>query len=162
MARHPRTLLTCLAFAALFTVLFHGTGIGLNLLLFELAAFGFLITSHRVRMERNVLLTLGATLLTALLVVWYGSKLALVMNLVSALLAIGTVLAPEFTALHHSALLAVAPHCRTTGAVAFAPLAQERFACPGHHTARSPVRRARARDRAALRRPLQRLEPLLR
>ena len=107
MTRSPRPLLTCLAFAALFTILFHGTGIGLNLLLFELAVFGFLLALRRVPNTRAVIITLGGTLLTAVLVVLYGSTLAIVMNAVSMLLTVGVLLAPELNALHQSAALAL-------------------------------------------------------
>lgn len=107
MTRSPRPLLTCSAFAALFTFLFHGTGIGLNLLLFELSSFGFLIALRRVPVKREVIITLGGTLLTAALAVLYGSTLAIAMNMVSVVLTIGALLAPELGALHQSAVLAL-------------------------------------------------------
>lgn len=101
-----RTLFTCLAFAAIFTLLFHGTGIGLNLLLFEVLVFGALFALRRVPLERSVLLTIGGTLITAVMVVLYGSTLALVVNMVSVVFTVGVLLAPELGALHHSAALA--------------------------------------------------------
>jgi hypothetical protein len=101
-----RPLVTCLAFAALFTFLFHGTGIGLNLLLFEVLVFGALFAMRRLPMERYVMLTVGGSLLTAVMVVLYGSSLALVVNMVSVVFAVGVLLAPELGALHHSAALA--------------------------------------------------------
>lgn len=102
-----RPLISSLAFAALFTFLFHDTGIGLNLLLFELAFFGFLLVRRRLPPRRDVIITTGATLLTAVFVVLHGSTLALVMNLISSLFALGVLLAPELGALHRSAVLAL-------------------------------------------------------
>ncbi len=106
MKRDQRSLLLCLSFAALFTFLFHGTGIGLNLLLFEALVFGALLVSGRLPLKRDVLITTGGTLVIAVLVLLHGSALAITMNLISVLLAIGVLLAPELGALHHSAVLA--------------------------------------------------------
>lgn len=106
MLHTHRTLITCLAYAALFTFLFHGTGIGLNLFLFEVLVFGALFAMRRIPMQRRALLTVGGTFLTAVMVVLYGSTLALVVNMVSVVFTVGVLLAPELGALHHSAALA--------------------------------------------------------
>lgn len=101
-----RPFLTCLAFAALFSFLFHGTGIGFNLLLFEVLVIGALFAMRRIPLRPNTLLTVGGALLTAVMMVLYGSTLALVVNLLSMVFAVGTMLAPELKGLHHSATLA--------------------------------------------------------
>lgn len=107
MTRIPPYLL-CLAYAALFTFLFHGTGIGLNLLLFELLIGAAVIALHARPGPRSALVPAAGTILTAVLVVLHGSSLALVMNLISVLLTIGMLLAPELEALHSQAALAFA------------------------------------------------------
>lgn len=106
MLNTHRPFLTCLAFAALFSFLFHGTGIGLNLLIFEVLVIGALFALRRIPLRPNTLLTVGGTLLTAVLLVLYGSTLSLVVNLISVVFAVGTLLAPELKGLHHSATLA--------------------------------------------------------
>jgi len=103
--RSNQTLFACLALAALFTFLFNGVGIGLNLLLFEVVAFGALAVLRRLPLKRDVLITVGGSLLTAVLVVLHGSTLAIVMNVLSVVLAMGVVLAPELGALHHGLVL---------------------------------------------------------
>jgi Domain of unknown function (DUF4173) len=103
--RTNRTLHTCLALALLFTILFNGVGLGLNLLLFEVVVFGALAAMHRLPLKRDVLITVGGSLLTAVLVVLYGSSLAIFMNIVSVVLAMGVVLAPELGALHQALVL---------------------------------------------------------
>lgn len=103
--RSNRTLFTCLALAVLFTFLFNGAGLGLNLLLFELVAFGTLAVLGRLPLKRDVFITMGGSLLTAMLVVLYGSTLAILMNMFSVVLAMGVVLAPELGALHHALAL---------------------------------------------------------
>ncbi|MBL7951110.1 MAG: DUF4173 domain-containing protein [Flavobacteriales bacterium] len=108
MSHTHRSFLTCLAFATLFTALFHGTGIGLNLLLFEAVVLVALFALGRVPAQRHVLLPVAATLLTAVMVVLYGSVLALVVNVVSVVFTVGVLLAPELEALHHAAALAMA------------------------------------------------------
>ena len=106
MVSTHRPLLTCLASATFFTFLFKGTGIGLNLLLFEVFVLGALFITRRFPMEGYVLLTVSGTLITAIMVVLYGSTLALIVNLLSVALTIGVLLAPELGALHHAAALA--------------------------------------------------------
>jgi len=103
--RSNRTLLTCLSLAALFTFLFNGVGLGVNLLLFEMVAFGTLAGMRRLPPKRDVLITVGGSMLTAVLVLLYGSSLAIFMNLVSVVLAVGVLLAPELGALHHALVL---------------------------------------------------------
>ena len=94
MLNTHRLFLTCLAFAALFSFLFHDTGIGLNLLLFEVIVIGALFAMRRIPLRPNTLLTVGGALLTAVMMVLYGSTLSLVVNLVSMVFAVGTLLAP--------------------------------------------------------------------
>lgn len=98
----------CLLLAAVHVFLFHDSGIGLNLLLFELAAAGVLWFIRPTALPQTARWTLGGTMLSALMVAWHGSLLAVVLNLVSAALTVGILLAPELRALHQSALLAAA------------------------------------------------------
>ncbi len=100
-----RTLLACLALALLFTFLFTGVGIGVNLLLFEVVAFGVLARMRRFPLDRDVIITVGGSLLTAVLVLLYGSTLAIFMNVISVVLAVGVFLAPELGALHQALAL---------------------------------------------------------
>lgn len=100
-----RSLLACSALALLFTFLFNGAGIGVNLLLFEVVAFGMLAGMRRLPLERDVIITVSGSLLTAVLVLLYGSTLAIFMNVISVVLAVGVLLGPELGALHHALAL---------------------------------------------------------
>lgn len=100
-----RTLLACLALALIFTFLFTGVGIGVNLLLFEVVAFGVLFGMRRLPLERDVIITVSGSLLTALFVLLHGSTLAIFMNVISVVLAVGVLLAPELGALHQALAL---------------------------------------------------------
>jgi hypothetical protein len=107
MRTTPPTLLLCVLFALLFTILFHGQSMGLNVLLFELALMGLLWWMHRPAPTLELLVTWGGTVLSALLVVVHGSDLARSINVLSLVLAVGVLLAPRLHALNHSLVLGV-------------------------------------------------------
>jgi hypothetical protein len=107
MLHTVRPYLLCLLLAGLFTWLFHDTGIGLNLLLFEAAAFTLLFMMRPVTLTREVRLAVGGVFATATAVVLHGSALAITMNLFFAVVAVGVLLAPELSALHHSLVLSL-------------------------------------------------------
>ncbi len=94
-------------FAALFTTLFYKQNFGLNVLLFETSLIGFLFFSKRITTNKEVLLTVAGTLLTALMVVVHNSILAILINMMSVYLMIGTLLIPKARSLPHSALMSV-------------------------------------------------------
>lgn len=108
MRSHHHPLLRSAALAVLFAALFHGTGIGLNLLLFEVVAIAALLLTHRPEATSWLLLSVAGTLCTAVAVVWHGSQLAIAVNLLSGTVLLGTVLAPRLGAPHHAVLLALA------------------------------------------------------
>jgi hypothetical protein len=108
MNRSTALLLSCLALAAVYVFLFHGTGTGLNLLLFELLAAIAVRQARPVALPPLARLTLGGTLLTAVMVVVHGSLLTVVVNLLSAGLTVGILLAPSVNALHRSTAVAAA------------------------------------------------------
>jgi hypothetical protein len=108
MGRSTKAMLSCLPLAALFAFLFHGAATGLNLLLFELAAAVAWVGLHRRPIPPLARLALFGTLLTALMVVAHASTMAVTMNLVSAALFAGVMLAPAVNALHRVAVLAMA------------------------------------------------------
>ena len=123
MRSHHHTLLRSAALAVLFTALFHGTGIGLNLLLFEVVAIAALLLTHRPEATSWLLLSVAGTLCTAVAVVWHGSQLAIAVNLISGTVLLGSVLAPRLGAPHRAVLLAMAQAGRahrTRGAAASA------------------------------------------
>ena len=101
-----RLFATIVALAALFAFLFNGTGLGLNLLLFEIVAFAALHSLRPVKRTTYVAVTQGGALLTAAAVVLHGSSFAVVMNMLSVLIAVGVMLAPDLSALHQSSVLA--------------------------------------------------------
>lgn len=107
MSRSPNPALLCLLLALLFTLLFHDTGLGLNVLVFEAAVLLVLWALRRPRWSIELKLVFGGTAVSALLVVLHGSALALWINAVSLLLTVGVLLAPELHALHHSLLLSL-------------------------------------------------------
>jgi hypothetical protein len=107
-----RPYLLCLLLAGLFTYLFHDTGIGLNLLVFEAVVFTALFVLRPVTparplggFTREVRLTLGGVFATATAVVLHGSALAITANMIFVVVAVGVLLAPELSALHHSLVL---------------------------------------------------------
>ncbi len=108
MRHSTKLFLLCLFLAGLFVFLFHGTGTGINLLLFELIIAMALWATRTAPCPPLARLTLGGMFLTALMVVVHGSLLAVVMNITSVVLAIGLLLAPELNALHRSAVLSFA------------------------------------------------------
>ena len=102
----PPALLS-FATAALFTILFHGTGFGINVPLFELVLVGVAIHLKRPHWTTELRIALGGTLLSALFVALHGSALALWVNGLSLLLAVGSLLAPELRALHQAMRLSM-------------------------------------------------------
>lgn len=108
MPRSTTLFLLCLLLAGHYVFLFHGTGTGLNLLLFEMIAALAWRATRPERLPPLARLAFGGTLLTAAMVMLHGSLLAVVVNMVSTGLAIGILLAPELNALHRSAVLACA------------------------------------------------------
>lgn len=133
MQRSTKLFLSCLFLAGSYVFLFHGTGTGLNLLLFEFIAAVALWTTRPEPFPPLARLALGGMLLTAAMAVVHGSMLIVVMNVISVGLAIGVLLAPEVNALHRSAVLAVAH----TTAVPLALLRAIPF--PQRHMPRSSV-----------------------
>lgn len=108
MRHSTKLFLLCLTLAGLYVFLFHGTGTGLNLLLFELFAAVALWATRRAPYPPLARLAFGGVLLTAAMAVVHGSMLAVVVNMTSVGLAVGVLLAPELNALHRSAVLAFA------------------------------------------------------
>jgi hypothetical protein len=106
MTRTTLLFSLCLLTAATYVFLFHGNGTGLNLLLFELFVLAILWRIRPGPLAPLARLTVGGTLVTAIMVVVHGSTITVVLNLVSAGLAIGILLAPELNAMHRSAVLA--------------------------------------------------------
>jgi hypothetical protein len=99
--------LICIAFAALFTLLFHGQTMGINVLLFELPLLGLLWWMRRPKPTLEVVITTVGTLMSAVFVVIHGSDLARTVNVLSLLVAVGALLAPQLHALHHALLISV-------------------------------------------------------
>jgi hypothetical protein len=99
--------LTCVAFALLFTFLFHGQAMGINVLLFELPLLAVLWWLRRPEPTIEVIATTAGTIISAVFVVIHGSDLARTVNIVSLLVAIGVLLAPQLHALHHGLWLAI-------------------------------------------------------
>lgn len=95
------------AFALLFAALFHRQSMGLNVLLFELPLLAVLWWLRRPPHTVEVVMTTAGTALSAVLVMLYGSHLALVVNLLSLVATVGVLLAPQLHAVHHSVLLSV-------------------------------------------------------
>ncbi|MGB3867990.1 MAG: DUF4173 domain-containing protein [Flavobacteriales bacterium] len=108
MKRTTILFLLCLLMAGLFVFLFHGVGIGLNLILFEIVVVAILWRTRPRPFTPPARLALGGMLLTAIMVLMHGSLLTVAVNLISAGLAVGVLLAPELNALNRSAVLAVA------------------------------------------------------
>lgn len=100
--------LWCLFLAGWYVYLFHGQAPGINLLLFEVAAALVYVAAHGRRVPPFAWLPLSGTFMTALAVAWHASALAVLLNLVSAGLTVGILLAPTVRALHRSAALAMA------------------------------------------------------
>lgn len=108
MRHSTKLLLLCLILAALYAFLFHGAGAGLNLALFELIATAALGGTRPMPLPPLARLMLGGVLLTAVMAVFHGSLLAVVVNMIAVGLVIGVWLAPGLNALHRSAVLALA------------------------------------------------------
>lgn len=92
--------------AVLLTALLYKQHIGLNLFLFELAIICILGVTKRLSKDKEVLLTVGGTILTGLMVVIHNSVLAIMVNFMSLILMTGVLLSPSIKSLIHSGLLA--------------------------------------------------------
>ena len=100
-------ILSVIASAFLFTVLLYKQHIGVNLFLFELVILGLLGIGNRLTKDKAVLLTVGGTLLTGLMIVIHNSLLAIMVNFMSLMLMTGVLLSPTIKSLIHSWLLAI-------------------------------------------------------
>ena len=108
MLRRVPIAYLCIGSAVLFTFLFHGTGIGINLLIFECAMVGLWAGLYGLPRTGDIQLTIGGILLTAAMVTLHASSLAITMNIIAVVIGTGVLLAPQLGALHHAAALAVA------------------------------------------------------
>ena len=101
-------LLLCLVLAAAFTLLFHDTGLGLNLPLFEaLAALAWTLAGRGARWTLLLRVSVGAIAATAVATVLHASAMAIALNIISVVLTVGLLLAPELSAAHHAFVLSV-------------------------------------------------------
>lgn len=105
--RH-RTLLPTFLLALFFALLFHRQGLGLNVLLFELALLGLILWQRKPALTLELGLGLGGTMLSAVFVVLNGSDLARTVNVLFAVIVAGALLVPGIRALHHAFALGVA------------------------------------------------------
>jgi hypothetical protein len=105
--RHKLPLLS-LVLATLFVYLFHGEGIGVNVLIFELAALIILWLADRPHIGLLGGVALGGTLLSAVFMAVHGSAFCLWVNIISVITLAGVMLAPHLNALNHSILLGIA------------------------------------------------------
>lgn len=96
-----------LLLAGWFVLLFHRTGIGVNLLLFDLAALTLLWTVRRPPLTLETLTAMGGTMLTALFVVLHGSTMAILVNILALAITAGVMMAPSLHAVHHAMLLSL-------------------------------------------------------
>ncbi len=104
MRHSAKLFFLCVSMAGLYTYLFHGVGIGINLFVFEAIVAAAWWSMRRVPAFRLAILSVGGMILTAAMVLVHGSTLAIVVNLISVGLTVGVLLAPELNALHRSAL----------------------------------------------------------
>ena len=108
MTRTTTTLLLILGLTAAFTTLFYDTGIGINLVVFELLAVGAWLLHGRGTAWTPLLRIMTAcTATTAIAVVVHASEMAIALNVISAGLTVGLLVAPQLSATHHAFILAV-------------------------------------------------------
>ncbi|MBL7985055.1 MAG: DUF4173 domain-containing protein [Flavobacteriales bacterium] len=116
MLRRVPIAYLCIGSAVLFTFLFHGTGIGINLLLFECAMVGLWAVLYGLPRRSDVGLTIGGILITAAMVAVHASSLAITMNIIAVVIGTGVLLAPQLGALHHAAALSATHFLHAQGA----------------------------------------------
>lgn len=98
------SLLIVLTTALIFTIVFKGQNIGINLLLFETLVLTILIWHLPFNLKQiNLAVTFTGTLLSLASVVINNSVMAIVMNIFSFMLLIGVVMAPNIRSLVYSA-----------------------------------------------------------
>ena len=108
MTRTTTTLLLILGLTAAFTTLFYDTGMGINLLVFELLAGGaWLLQARSVQWTPLLRVVMASTGATAIAVVVHASAMAVTLNVLSAVLTVGLLVAPQLYATHHAFLLAI-------------------------------------------------------
>ncbi|MBK9764638.1 MAG: hypothetical protein IPO87_15135 [Flavobacteriales bacterium] len=94
--------------AAAFTTLFYDTGIGINLLVFELLAIcTWLLHGGGTAWTPLLRVMTACTAVTAIAVVVHASELAIALNILSAALTVGLLVAPQLSATHHAFMLAI-------------------------------------------------------
>lgn len=112
LANHPdmrtSTPLLCILLGLLFAALFHNAGLGINLPLFQVVLLIAAWAVERPSLRPELLLAVGGTIISGIAVALHGSLLAIWVNLLSALLFTGLLLAPKLRALHHMFLLSMA------------------------------------------------------
>ncbi len=108
MHRTPPLPVLSLLLALVFAWLFHDQTAGLNVFLYEGLVLAVLWWVERPKLTIESTLALLGFALTSVLVVLHGSTLALLVNLLSAALLAGLLLAPRLHALNHSLLLGLA------------------------------------------------------
>lgn len=96
-----------LLLALLFVWLFHDEGIGVNLLVFELAAVIMLWVIDRPKITLVNAFALGGTLLSAIMIAIHGSTFALWVNLLSVFILAGVLIAPQLNAINHALILGI-------------------------------------------------------
>jgi len=108
MARPTTTLLLLLGLTAAFTTLFYDTGIGINLLVFEILAAGaWLLQARGANWTLVLRLATASTAATAIAVVVHASAMVIALNVISGVLTVGLLVAPQLSATHHAFLLAI-------------------------------------------------------
>ncbi|MDG1331632.1 MAG: DUF4173 domain-containing protein [Crocinitomicaceae bacterium] len=101
-------LLFAALFAVVFTLLFYNNALGINLLLFEVLALGWLYNSTRFSLKTfNVGFSFSGVLITSLMTVIHYSALSYTVNFFVFILFIGVVTAPEIRSLLRSLQLSV-------------------------------------------------------
>ncbi len=108
MTRTTTTILLILGLTAAFTTLFYDTGIGINLLVFELLAIcTWLLHGGGTAWTPLLRVMTACTAVTAIAVVVHASELAIALNILSAALTVGLLVAPQLSATHHAFMLAI-------------------------------------------------------
>lgn len=92
----------------LFTFFFYEKNIGLNLLLFNTFVIGALFFLKKLQLKSSLeLVLLFGTAITAILLVFYNSALAIVVNFISLFLLTGVLLLPKIRNLIYASALAI-------------------------------------------------------
>jgi hypothetical protein len=105
-------LLYPFVFALIFVYLFQGQQAGLNVLLFNLLLIGGVFWSGRLLKNNrlHILLSSGA-LISAVMVVFYGSTMSMAANIISLILLLGLVAANDIQLLINSFTASVFASC---------------------------------------------------